>query len=119
MVCRCVLFGSGCSTDPYWRLIDPRGQVVFGPSRVGDIEEPPLPLTGTYTLLVEGRIPTGAPQTLDFRVGAMSDGSAALTLGERTAGTLAAAGARLRSAFPPADRKSVGSGKRVSGRVDP
>src|SRR3546814_7654226 len=55
----------GGSTDPYWRLIDPRGQVVFGPSRVGDIEEPPLPLTGTYTLLVEGRIPTGAPQTLD------------------------------------------------------
>src|SRR3546814_13512107 len=43
----------GGSTDPYWRLIDPRGQVVFGPSRLGDLEEPPPPLTGTYPLLVE------------------------------------------------------------------
>ena len=87
------------SNDPFWRLIDPTGRVVFGPDRVGDLENPVLPIDGTYTLLVEGRIGTTAPQALSFRVGAMANAATAMTIGTAVAGSIAAPGDRARYTF--------------------
>src|SRR5262249_22017933 len=41
-----------------WRLLDPFGNTVFGPTALtnGDVGLTTLPLTGSYTLLVEGKI---------------------------------------------------------------
>src|SRR3546814_20084634 len=44
--------GSGSNR---WRLIDPLGQVVFGPSTLADTGLLTATMAGTYTLLVEGR----------------------------------------------------------------
>ena len=46
--------------DVYWRLLDPYGRAVFGPSYMNgtsgyDIDPTTLGYSGTYTLLVEGR----------------------------------------------------------------
>lgn len=87
------------SNDPFWRLIDPAGNLVFNTRRLGDLEEPVLPLDGTYTLLIEGRVGTSAPQTLSFRVVDMVDSTAPLTIGETINGTIAAPGAKARYSF--------------------
>ncbi|HEY6816092.1 MAG TPA: CARDB domain-containing protein, partial [Croceibacterium sp.] len=88
------------STEPYGRLIDPSGNVVFGPNRfINDLEAPVLPLTGTYYLTVEGRIGSGAPQTLEFAIHAMQEPTQALTLGATTAGAIAKPGDRPRYTF--------------------
>src|SRR3546814_11413209 len=56
------------SNNPYWRLIDPKANVVFGPTFSGtDVAEPLLPIDGRYTLMIEGRVATSAPQTMGFR----------------------------------------------------
>ena len=44
------------SNDVYWRLIDPYGRTVTGPTWMGsDIGEQTLAVDGSYTLLIEGR----------------------------------------------------------------
>ena len=42
--------------EPYWRLLDPFGRTVWGPSYMpsDDVQIQTLALAGTYTLLVEG-----------------------------------------------------------------
>ncbi|MBS0641775.1 MAG: LamG domain-containing protein, partial [Proteobacteria bacterium] len=47
--------GTGYGGDVTWRLIDPVGRQVWGPGNFEDFAVG-LALTGTYTLLVEGRI---------------------------------------------------------------
>src|SRR3546814_13925932 len=51
----------GGSTDPSWRLIDQRGQVVIGPRRVGHIRATPPPFDGTLTPPRAGALPNGPP----------------------------------------------------------
>ena len=50
---------SRSGADAYWRLLDPWGATVFGPSAVNNPDsndlETTLPYVGTYTLLIEGR----------------------------------------------------------------
>ncbi|MFA7603825.1 MAG: CARDB domain-containing protein, partial [Novosphingobium sp.] len=86
------------STNPYWRLIDPKGNLVFA-GTMGDVAEPMLEFAGRYTLLIEGRIATTTPQTLDFRVSRMAERTAALTLGETASGAIALPGDRTRYSF--------------------
>ncbi|MEZ6035824.1 MAG: hypothetical protein R3C17_22215 [Planctomycetaceae bacterium] len=40
--------------NAYWRLVDPMGQTVFSASLGSDVDTRTMPLTGNYTLLVEG-----------------------------------------------------------------
>ena len=51
-----------------WQLLDPSGQRVFGPTAMNsasqDVDLAVLPATGTYTLLVEGRV--GAVETANY-----------------------------------------------------
>src|SRR3546814_20828510 len=92
------------SNNPYWRLIDPKANVVFGPTFSGtDVAEPLLPIDGRYTLMIEGRVATSAPQTLRFRVAPLPDANVALTLGATTHGTLALPGDRMRYSFTLAE----------------
>ncbi|HNE14339.1 MAG TPA: LEPR-XLL domain-containing protein, partial [Accumulibacter sp.] len=50
--------------DLTWRLLDPVGQQVFGPTAMNsasqDVDLPSLAASGTYTLLIEGSV--GAPE---------------------------------------------------------
>jgi hypothetical protein len=87
------------STDIAWRLVAPSGAIVFGPDNFNDLAEPLLQETGTYTLLVEGRLHHSSPQDFSFRVGRISDDSAALGLGNRTTGEISLAGQRDRYTF--------------------
>ena len=87
------------SNDPYWRIIDPQGRMIFNAMRVGDLAPVMLELDGTYTLLVEGRIGTSAPQTLQFAVHDMAVATAAMTLGTTVAGNLPTPGATSRYTF--------------------
>src|SRR3546814_6462575 len=45
---------SGGGGNHRWRLIDPLGQVIFGPSSLSDTGLMTAAMAGTYTLLVEG-----------------------------------------------------------------
>src|SRR3546814_21183985 len=45
---------SGGGGNHRWRLIDPLGQVIFGPSSLSDTGLMTAAMAGTYPLLVEG-----------------------------------------------------------------
>ncbi|HEV6967807.1 LamG domain-containing protein, partial [Roseateles sp.] len=70
------------STD--WRLIGPDGKTVVGPTSAGtDLENQLLTQTGTYTLLVEGRVGNTAVTTnYAFNVQPVQDVLADLQLGQ-------------------------------------
>ncbi len=81
-----------------WRLIDPHGQQVWGPINFSnDVDVTTLTRTGTYTLLIEGRIwNTSSIAAFDysFRVDTVPADPApvALVPGDETVGNLEAAG---------------------------
>ncbi|MBK6595666.1 MAG: hypothetical protein IPG23_24885 [Burkholderiales bacterium] len=56
--------------DVTWQLLDPSGQQVFGPMTMNsasqDIDLPSLATTGTYTLLLEGKIGAVDPANYSF-----------------------------------------------------
>ena len=82
------------NASAYWRLVDPYGNLVFGPTS-GDVTATTLSYTGTYTLFFEGQPGnTGAPTTFGFNVVPVTDQAAALTLGSRVDATFAAPGQR-------------------------
>ncbi|MDH4349648.1 MAG: hypothetical protein OEW56_00680, partial [Gemmatimonadota bacterium] len=54
---------------PYWRLLDPYGGVVFGPTSFSsDVDVLTLELGGTYTLLLEGYVYANIPVSYAFNV---------------------------------------------------
>lgn len=60
--------------DVDWRLIDPRGQVVRGPSDITwDIDTFSLPQSGAYLLLVEGNNTKPAPAEYRFNLHKATD----------------------------------------------
>ena len=63
------------------RLIDPAGNQVFGPSNLVAAGPYTAARTGTYTLLVEGRVFDQAPLSYTIRVGLVGDQVIPLTLG--------------------------------------
>ena len=63
------------------RLIDPAGNQVFGPGNLVDAGPFTAGRTGTYTLLVEGRVFDQAPLSTTIRVGLAGDQVIPLTLG--------------------------------------
>ncbi|MBN8490904.1 MAG: LEPR-XLL domain-containing protein, partial [Burkholderiales bacterium] len=55
--------------DTYWRLLDPWGRTLWGPSGFGgDVDVTTLPYEGTYTLLIEGRYYVGGTASYEFNV---------------------------------------------------
>ncbi|MBL8533517.1 MAG: putative Ig domain-containing protein, partial [Betaproteobacteria bacterium] len=84
---------SGAGGDVYWRLLDPAGRTVWGPSQFGDVEPAAL-AEGTYTLLVEGRYYTGGDANYAFRIGRPTVTETELAFDTETGGTLAEAGDR-------------------------
>src|SRR3546814_10577126 len=75
------------------RIIDPYGRDYVSIASFAD-RELTLPVAGTYTLLIEGRVwSTGANDDYGFALNRMQDPAPlALTLGERVDGALAGAG---------------------------
>jgi large repetitive protein len=55
--------------DTYWRLLDPWGRPVWGPTGFGsDVDVTTLAFDGTYTLLIEGRYYVAGTATYEFNV---------------------------------------------------
>ena len=55
--------------DTYWRLLDPFGRPLWGPTSFGsDVDVTTLPYDGTYTLLIEGRYYVGGTASYGFNV---------------------------------------------------
>ncbi|WP_301102649.1 CARDB domain-containing protein, partial [Propionivibrio sp.] len=82
--------------SPAWRLLDPWGGQVFGPSLMssGDRGVLTLALTGTYTLLIEGSVSGSTVRNYSFAVQKVTDDSAVLPLGALVNGVIAYAGQR-------------------------
>ena len=71
--------------DIYWRLLDPYGRTVFGPTYIdsdAQIGVRTLEVTGSYTLLVEGRYYTAGDASYSFRVQPVQNETLALNLNE-------------------------------------
>src|SRR3546814_20163846 len=91
------------------RIIDPYGRDYVSIASFAD-RELTLPVAGTYTLLIEGRVwSTGANDDYGFALNRMQDPAPlALTLGERVDGALAGAG---RSEERRVGKECVGTGR--------
>ena len=97
---------SGGTVD--WRLLDPFGNTVFGASSINDVDVLALGYSGTYTLLIEGRVANaGAAASYGFRVQPVADASNALTLGAPVAGTIEHTGQRQHYTFSLAAERRV------------
>jgi hypothetical protein len=93
--------------DTAWRLLSPYGDQVFF-SRIDSDQGPlALPLSGTYTLLIEGRFANIATNAYRFNVQPVSDDDAALALGARVDGTIAHTGQIDRYHFTLSQRALV------------
>lgn len=67
----------------FWRLVDPYGKVVFGPTVfTADMGLKTLELSGTYMLLIEGRVKSPQTSTYSFNAQLIADDSTPLVLGE-------------------------------------
>ncbi|MCB2004975.1 MAG: hypothetical protein KDH93_08170, partial [Rhodoferax sp.] len=83
--------------DVYWRLLDPHGQPVWGPTYFDhdyQIGTRTLAQSGRYTLLVEGRYYTSGSVDVSFRVQPVVDEQLSLELNTRTSGAVDHAGQR-------------------------
>ncbi len=102
-------FDSTVSTyAAFWRLLDPYGQLVFGPSGMyGDVDVLELPFDGDYTLLVEGQVGASGTTSYGVRVQKVTDELSALQLGVVAAGAIDHAGQRDVYEFSLAEAKWV------------
>ncbi|MBL8535113.1 MAG: LamG domain-containing protein, partial [Betaproteobacteria bacterium] len=85
-------------STPYWRLLDPTGRTVFGPTSFQDVANVTALIEGTYTLLLEGTVGAGTVSSYTFAVTSLGNTPVAeftgteMSLGNRVDGTLSAAG---------------------------
>ncbi len=89
-------FLSTSSGNPIWRLVDPFGRVVFNNSFVNDSSDEDLLTlqnTGTYTVMIEGRVQSAAANSYSFNVHPFVPNLTSLSLGNTVAGTIAVPGA--------------------------
>lgn len=81
----------------FWRLIDPFGNQIFS-NALSDVNMQTLPVSGDYTLLVEGRVSTSDPQDYSVKVEFLGNDppnaftGQALSLGETISDSIAAVG---------------------------
>ena len=93
----------------YWRLLDPYGRVVFGPSGFSDQGVLTLGFTGTYTLLVEGHVGnTNNNANYSFNVQPVVDEAVQeVALGNAIAGDISTVGQRDFYRFSLTEARSV------------
>lgn len=77
---------------PWWRLIDPYGNMLFSTLLSNDGGRLTLGAAGNYTVLVEGDITSTGTSRYSFNAAAITDKTQALTLGSDVTGTLSAPG---------------------------
>ncbi|MDH4094617.1 MAG: LEPR-XLL domain-containing protein, partial [Betaproteobacteria bacterium] len=88
------------SGSAYWRLLDPYGGVVFGPTpSYWDVDVLTLEASGSYTLLLEGWVYSSTPESYAFNVQPVSDEAAVLAVGAPVSGSIAHAGQVDRYSF--------------------
>ncbi len=80
------------STNVWWRLIDPYGNMLFSTFQSNDAGRLTLTASGVYTVLVEGRIGSTGTSNYSFNVAPIADTTQALTLGNLVSGSLSAPG---------------------------
>jgi len=89
--------------DPFWKLIDPYGNLLFNRefrfTDSADLDVLTLAQPGTYTLLVEGGIADSAANTYTFNVQPAPVSTTAMVLGEVVSGAIATAGDQDRYTF--------------------
>ncbi|MCP5368563.1 MAG: LEPR-XLL domain-containing protein, partial [Hyphomicrobiales bacterium] len=95
------------ANDPYWRLIDPYNNMVFGPSYFDDMGEFQLDQTGTYTLMIEGRRHHTATAEYAFNIQLISDDTGTMALDELVSGRIDHAGQKDHFDFTLAEDKRV------------
>ena len=78
------------AANVWYSLVDPDGLRVFQSNRLRDFSTQPLPTTGSYTLLVEGRINNTDPQTFSINLRPTGNPVTAVTLGDRITTSLTA-----------------------------
>jgi RHS repeat-associated protein len=83
---------SNSSGNPYWRLIDPFGNVLFGSGFTFDSGRMTLKATGTYTVLIEGNVADTGTDSYSFNVLPVTDTTQSLTVGSTVNGSLGAPG---------------------------
>jgi len=93
--------------DTYWRLLDPFGRPVWGPTGIGSDVDVTLTYAGTYTLLVEGRYYVGGTASYSFNVLKVSDDTAATSLNTPTSGSIGQPGQRDNFTFTLAAAKRI------------
>ena len=103
------LSSSGAAGSMTWRLLDPYGNTVFGPSNfdAGDIGPRALPASGKYTLLLEGSIAATGSTSYSFKTQKVQDDSAALVFGTTVTGNIEHAGQRDVYSFSLAQAKQL------------
>jgi len=99
---------SGSTYTPYWRLLDPYGQLVFDPDNLSaDRESPAQTQTGIYTLLIEGRVYSTGTHSYSFTVQKVIDDQSMLILGNTVNGSIAYAGQRVLYRFTLSESKQL------------
>jgi len=93
-------------SNPSWRLVAPDGSLVFGPNGFDDIDTLTLGQTGTYTLMMEGRIYDG-PASYSFNIQPVADRSKAMTVGDTVNGRIDHAGQTVRHSFSLSEIKTL------------
>ena len=94
-----VLDAQAVSNLVYWRLVDPNGRDVFNSRGLSDIDGLELPLDGTYTLLIEGRVDQGSNASYAFRLDPYNTQTSAYTLGQRVDAAIGTPGESDRYSF--------------------
>ena len=97
------------SSDAYWRLLDPFGRTVAGPTPLNsDLGELTLGLDGSYTLLIEGRSTASGSGSYSLNVVALQDPApVAMAVGDDVRGRITGAGLRNAYTFSVASPQQV------------
>jgi len=85
----------GTNSDPYIRIYDPAGNLFRGPINPTTLQNQgpmTLNLTGTYTVLVEGRYYYNSTATYGFTISSVTDGTSPMTLGTLVASAIGSPG---------------------------
>jgi len=92
------------SNNTLYRLVDPLGRMVFESRDVIDFEGVPLPLAGTYTLLVEAWRANADTDTYQMNLVAWQIGRQPLALNTTTSDSITTPGGKEEFTFSLADR---------------
>jgi hypothetical protein len=97
---------TGSTSNTYWRLTDPYGQQVWA-NNFFDVGPRSLTASGTYTLLVEGRVFNTSQIDYTFNAQKLTNTTAALTLGTQVNGAITQPGQQAAYTFTLANSRQL------------